>query len=102
MPRTFLEWHVYGIMLGKSTLILWGLLRRQGEAQAGFWVIVDVCVSTCVLAFAFMCFRLFCLPVCGLRRGGAYSVSVVVLAASSPNYFYMFVFWLKCPLKAMK
>lgn len=65
MPRTFLEWHVYGTVLGKSTLILQGLLRRQGEAQTTFWirlylyVCAFVCVSMSTHFCVCVCVRLF-------------------------------------------
>lgn len=94
MPRTFLEWHVYGTTLGKSTLILWGLLRRQGEAQAGFGILsvcvfmcvhLHVCVRSCKCAFSFMCVRLSCMHVWGLR-GGVLGFSGCVAASSLTTF----------------
>lgn len=96
MPRTFLEWHVYGTKLGKSTLILSGLLRRQGEAQAGFGIL-SVCVFVFALACACVrcfnvCIWLFCLHVWGLRGGVLGFIGCV--AASRPATFTCLYFGL--------
>lgn len=67
---------------------------------------VCVCLCVCVYVFAlvcvcfYACVWLFCLHVWGL--GGGAPGFGGLRGGIQPDYFYMFVFWLKCPLKAMK
>ena len=76
-------------------------------AQKGLFCLLCVFVESIavrVLSYAHMAVLFACVGSCGGLGvcGGVVHFRGGLVAGSGPDCFYMFVFWLKCPLKAMK